>query len=136
MKLFWPLNELRVSTTILDNELGWLPSIMKEVDREILLSFWKVHILHHADKEPVVGQWIIRELRRHGYEVSPGTLYPMLARMCARDWLKLRVDSRGGLRARKEYSLTRKGREVLRLLRANVEELYREVILADQDHKS
>lgn len=108
---------------------------MKDVSREILLSFWKVHILHHAEKEPVVGQWIIRELRRHGYEVSPGTLYPMLTRMCDRDWLKVKVDPRGGLRARKEYSLTRKGREVLRLLRANVEELYREVILADGDHR-
>lgn len=109
--------------------------VIKDVEREILLSFWKVHILHHAEKEPVVGQWFIRELRRHGYEVSPGTVYPMLTRMCKRDWLKCRVDPRGGLRARKEYSLTRKGREVLRLLRANVEELYREVILDQEEHR-
>ena len=107
--------------------------VKKEVEREILLSFWKVHILHHAEKEPIVGQWVIQELRRHGYEVSPGTVYPMLNRMCERNWVKCRVDPRGGLRARKEYSLTRKGREVLRLLRANVEELYREVIL-DQEN--
>jgi DNA-binding PadR family transcriptional regulator len=59
----------------------------------------------------------------------------MLTRMCKRDWLKCRVDPRGGLRARKEYSLTRKGREVLRLLRANVEELYREVILDQEEHR-
>jgi PadR family transcriptional regulator, regulatory protein PadR len=109
---------------------------MKDVEREILLSFWKVHILHHAGKEPVVGQWIIRELRSHGYEVSPGTIYPMLARMCDRDWLKCKSDARGGLRARKEYTLTRKGREVLRLLRTKVEELYREVILAEENHES
>jgi len=32
---------------------------MNEVDREILLSFWKVHILHHAGEEPIHGQWII-----------------------------------------------------------------------------
>ena len=108
---------------------------MKDVEREILLSFWKIHILHHAEKEPVVGQWIIRELRRHGYEVSPGTLYPMLARMCDRDWLKCKVDPQGGLRARKEYSLTMKGSEVLRLLRTNVEELYRELILGEKDHE-
>ena len=109
--------------------------VKKDVEREILLSFWKVHILHHAEKETVVGQWFIRELRRHGYEVSPGTVYPMLTRMCERDWLKCRVDPRGGPRARKEYSLTRKGREVLRLLRANVEELYREVILDQEEHR-
>ncbi len=109
---------------------------MKDIEREILLSFWKVHVLHHAEKEPVIGQWIIRELRRHGYEVSPGTLYPMLTRMCERDWLKCKVDPNGGLRARKEYSLTKKGREVLRLLRSSVEELYREVILEEEDHES
>ena len=33
---------------------------------------------HHAEARPVFGQWVIRELRRHGYEVSPGTLYPLL----------------------------------------------------------
>ncbi len=104
---------------------------MKDVEREILLSFWKVHILHHARKEPIVGQWIIRELRRHQYDVSPGTLYPMLARMCERGWLKCKVDGRGGLRARKEYRLTRKGADVLRLLRTNVKELYHEVILGE-----
>lgn len=29
---------------------------MKEVSREILLSFWKVHILDHAGEEPLHGQ--------------------------------------------------------------------------------
>jgi len=106
---------------------------MKEIEREILLSFWKVHILHHAESRPVFGQWVIRELRRHGYEVSPGTLYPMLARMEERGWLKLRVDPEGGRRARKEYSLTKKGKEVLAVLRAQVEELYREVVLGEEE---
>ena len=36
---------------------------MKEVEREILLGFWKVHILHHAGEEPVYGQWILEELQ-------------------------------------------------------------------------
>jgi hypothetical protein len=39
---------------------------MKEVSREILLSFWKVHILHHAGEEPLHGQWTLNELRHHG----------------------------------------------------------------------
>ena len=106
---------------------------MKELEREILLSFWKVHILHHADSQPVFGQWVIRELWRHGYEVSPGTLYPLLNRMEERGWLELKVDSEGGPRARKEYSLTRKGKEVLPVLRSQVEELYREVVLGEEE---
>ena len=35
---------------------------MNTVNREILLSFWKVHILHHASEEPIHGQWILNEL--------------------------------------------------------------------------
>lgn len=104
---------------------------MKELEREILLSFWKVHMLHHAEHGPVVGHWAMRELRRHGYEVSPGTLYPLLARMAKRGWLRCKVDPAGGRRARKEYSLTRKGRGVLSLLRGQVKELYREVVLGE-----
>jgi PadR family transcriptional regulator PadR len=104
----------------------------KEVEREFLLGFWKLHILHHAGEEPVVGQWVMRELRRHGYEVSPGTLYPLLARMEARGWLRSKVDPDGGPRARKEYTLTREGQSVLALLRRQVEELYREVVMGDR----
>ncbi len=106
---------------------------MKDVEREILLSFWKVHILHHADTEPVIGQWVLRELRHHGYEVSPGTLYPLLARMDKRGWLRCKVDPDGGPRARREYSLTKKGREVLTLLREKVKELHREVVLGEDE---
>lgn len=106
---------------------------MKEVEREILLSFWKVHILHHAEKQPVIGQWVLRELRRHGYEVRPGTLYPLLARLRKHGWLRCKTDPDGGLRARREYSLTRKGREVLTLLREQLRERHREVVLREED---
>ncbi|MBI3983589.1 MAG: helix-turn-helix transcriptional regulator [Gemmatimonadetes bacterium] len=109
---------------------------MKEIEREVLLAFWKTHILHHAAERPVVGQWVIRELRRHGYEISPGTLYPLLARMERRGWLRCRVPPGGGRRARKEYTLTRTGRQVLRLLRRQVEELYREVCLGEEEDEA
>lgn len=104
----------------------------KEVEREFLLAFWKLHVLHHAGEERVVGQWVMRELRRHGYEVSPGTLYPLLARMERRGWLCARSDPKGGLRARREYTLTREGASVLAALRRQVEELYREVVLGGE----
>ncbi len=101
---------------------------MQEVGREILLSFWKVHILHHADAEPVHGQWILAELRRHGYEISPGTLYPLLARLARRGWLECKSDRRSGRRARKDYRLTAKGKKVLNLLRKQIQALYDEVV--------
>ena len=97
--------------------------------REILLAFWKVHILHHAAQEPIVGQWIMRELRQHGYDVSGGTLYPLLARMEQRGWLRSSADPKGGRRARREYTLTRAGRKILAVVRRQIEELHREVVL-------
>ena len=46
--------------------------------RDFFLGFIKVHILHHASREPVYGLQLIVELVRHGYNISPGTLYPVL----------------------------------------------------------
>ena len=100
---------------------------MKTETREILLSFWKVHILHHASEGPIHGQWIISELRRHGYEISPGTLYPLLNRMERYGWLSCRKNS-GGARARKDYRLTVSGRKVLKLITEQIDELYEEVV--------
>jgi PadR family transcriptional regulator, regulatory protein PadR len=96
--------------------------------REILLSFWKVHILHHASEGPVHGQWVLTELRRHGYEISPGTLYPLLHRMHRNGWLKCRKSTGRGPRSRTDYRLTAQGREVLALIRERLKELYAEVV--------
>jgi PadR family transcriptional regulator PadR len=102
---------------------------MREVEREILLSFWKVHILHHAEEGPVHGQWIASELRHHGYEISPGTLYPLLNRLARRGWLVCKRSGSDGLRARKDYRLTPKGKKVLKLVREQIKELYQEVVI-------
>lgn len=99
----------------------------QEIQREFLLSFFKVHILHHATEEPVYGQAILQELRRHGYEVSPGTIYPLLKRMAARDWLAEKDSARISAKDRQEYILTAEGKKVLAKLREKVAELYNEV---------
>jgi PadR family transcriptional regulator PadR len=100
---------------------------MTDANREVLLSFWKAHILHHAGEGGVHGQWILAELRRHGYELSPGTLYPLLARMERAGWLRSRRAG-SGARARCDYHLNAAGREVLDRVRAMVREMYREVV--------
>lgn len=101
---------------------------MNAVTREILPSFWKVHILHHADEGPVYGQWIIGELRRHGYEISPGTLYPLLQRMERRGWLKSEDTDKDNSHARRYFRLTAEGRKVLRFVRGQVSEMHHEVV--------
>jgi PadR family transcriptional regulator PadR len=101
---------------------------VKELEREILLSFWKVHILHHAAERPLHGQWMILELRRHGYDLSPGTLYPLLHRMERMGWLKSDSNPRAGKRARKDYRLSSKGAKILKLIRGQLQELHDEVM--------
>lgn len=99
----------------------------KLINREILLSFWKVHILHHATEGEVIGQWMIRELRHHGYEVSPGTLYPILKRMEANGWLTSSADPARGPKAPRAYRITAEGRAVLNVVRKQLRELGVEV---------
>jgi DNA-binding PadR family transcriptional regulator len=108
----------------------------KAVIREILLGFWKVHILHHAAEEPVVGQWILAELRRHGHDVSPGTLYPLLKRMERNGWLRCESDPASGPRGRRYYHLTPRGAAVLGVLREAVIELHHEVVEEAAEHAS
>jgi DNA-binding PadR family transcriptional regulator len=100
----------------------------KQLNREILLGFWKVHILHHAAEGPLVGQWMLHELREHGYQVSPGTLYPLLRRMEKTGWLRCRVDKKAGPKARREYFLTAVGREALKEVLVYLQELRGEVV--------
>ncbi len=100
---------------------------LKLVNREILLSFWKVHVLHHAAEGEVIGQWMLKELHHHGYEVSPGTLYPMLKRMEANGWLSSKADPARGPKAPRAYKITAEGRKVLKLVRRQLRELGVEV---------
>ena len=100
----------------------------KLLNREILLGLWKIHILHHAAEGPLVGQWMLNELREHGYHVSPGTLYPLLRRMERTGWLRCRVDKKGGPKARREYFLTEPGRKALKEVLVYLQELRSEVI--------
>jgi PadR family transcriptional regulator PadR len=95
------------------------------LEREFLLAFWKIHILHHAGEQGVYGQWMLEELRRHGYRLSPGTLYPMLARMERHGWLRASTPTRP--RSPRVYRLTPRGRKVLAHLLASLDELYEEV---------
>jgi PadR family transcriptional regulator PadR len=95
------------------------------VAREFLLAFWKLHILHHAGEGGVYGQWMLEELAEHGYRLSPGTLYPMLALMERHGWLRSSAPARAT--AARRYMLTAAGRATLARLRDALDELYEEV---------
>lgn len=103
-------------------------------DREFRLAFCKLHVLHHAAKGPIYGLWMLQELGEHGHTLSPGTLYPLLARMEKNGWL--RSHSKGSARERKDYRITPSGRRLLKQLRGEVAELYRELVLGEEPEHS
>jgi DNA-binding PadR family transcriptional regulator len=104
------------------------PLDSKLLTREILLGFWKVHILHHAAERPIIGQWVLTELRRHGYDISPGTLYPLLKRLERNGWLRSETAVGQGKRRRRYYLLTKRGAAVLDVLRDTAIELHHEIV--------
>lgn len=97
------------------------------LDREFFLGFIKIHILYHAAKEPIFGVAIAEELARHGYRLSPGTLYPTLHRLERDDYLESYAEVVNG-RLRKYYRATAKGKAVLEPSRRKILELVNEVI--------
>ena len=71
---------------------------------------------------------MIEELGRHGYKLSPGTLYAMRHAMEKNGYLVSHGDSGGpGGRRRRRYRVTGHGREALALARQRLRELVGEV---------
>jgi len=97
------------------------------LDREFFLGFIKIHILYHASKEPIFGAEMTQELGRHGYNISPGTLYPTLHRLEKEGYLKNSSRVVDG-RVRKYYRVTAEGKQVLEQSRKRIRELVAEVI--------
>jgi len=89
---------------------------------DLLSGLVRLHILHHAAEHPIYGQWMIDELARHGYRLSPGTLYPMLAKMERDGYLNSQTE-REGRTSRKFYTITQKGCEGLSLARLRLRAL-------------
>jgi len=87
----------------------------------------RLHILHHACEGEIHGAWIRDELARHGHDISPGTLYPVLHRMQADGLLASHEELVEG-RTRRLYRATAAGRTELDSCRHALQELADEVL--------
>ncbi|MEN0642410.1 PadR family transcriptional regulator [Alkalicoccobacillus gibsonii] len=96
------------------------------VIRKLFLGFIQIHILHHAKEHPVYGVWMVEELKEHGYEISSGTLYPILHSMES-DGLLSKEDRNVEGKIRKYYSITKQGEDVLVEARNKAYELFKEI---------
>ena len=95
--------------------------------RDFFLGFVRIHVLHHAALEPVYGLAMIDELKGHGYEVSPGTLYPILHEMEEAGLLEREERVVEG-RVRKYYTATGGGVAALAEAKEKIQELVEEVL--------
>jgi PadR family transcriptional regulator PadR len=81
-------------------------------DQDLYGGLIRLHILHHASKGPVFGLWFIEELARHGYKLSPGTLYPLLHALERKGYSAINKRTLGKSSSRM-YRATPLGRKVL-----------------------
>jgi PadR family transcriptional regulator PadR len=106
-----------------------------EFRKQISQAFWlgmaKLLALHQASLGPIYGGRLSKYFRSLGYEISPGSLYPMLHSLEKANLLQCRIKIFKG-RARKYYELTPEGQDCLEALRQEVSGIVREVILGDR----
>ncbi len=95
--------------------------------KELMKAAVFIHVLHHASEEPIHGAWMSEELAGHGYDISPGTLYPTLHRMEA-DGLLVSDHVTIEGRVLRTYRTTPAGDEALAEARRAVRELAEEVL--------
>jgi PadR family transcriptional regulator PadR len=96
-------------------------------DRDLYSGLIRLHILHHAVEGPVFGLGMVEELARHGYRISPGTLYPLLHGLARKGYLRA-TEERDGKSRRRIYRATPLGRRTLEAAKLKVRELFGELI--------
>jgi DNA-binding PadR family transcriptional regulator len=99
-------------------------------DQDLYSGLIRLHILHHAVREPVFGLALIEELGRHGYKLSAGTMYPLLHGLEKKGYLKS-AKERSEKRYRRVYRATAKGRRALEAAKGSVRELFGELFEDD-----
>lgn len=105
-----------------------------DLKKQISQTFWqglvKLIVLHQANLGPVYGGRLIKYFRSLGYNLSPGSLYPLLHSLEKANLMHCRIRIFRG-RARKYYELTPAGQACLEALRQEVRGIVTEVILGD-----
>ena len=96
-------------------------------DKDLYSGLIRLHVLHHACEEPIFGTGIIEELARHGYRLSPGTLYPLLHGLEKKGYLESSEENEGR-QTRRVYRATAKGHKALAAAKVKVHELFSELL--------
>jgi len=92
-------------------------------DKGLYAGLMRLHILHEASQMEVCGAWVTDKLHERGYQISPGTLYPMLHGLEKKGYLSS-YKERVGKTMRRIYNITPEGMEVLRDAKGKVQDLF------------
>lgn len=98
-----------------------------DVVRDFRRGAVRLHVLHHAAEGEVSGAWMAEELGRHGYRISPGTLYPLLHDLEDAGLVVSEERLERG-RVLRYYTATDDGRQTLSEARAALAELAAELL--------
>jgi PadR family transcriptional regulator PadR len=102
--------------------------ISREIHRDFIQGMVKIFLLHQASLGPIYGNKMNKTLRSLGYQISPGSLYPLLHALEKSGLFHSRIRVFKG-RLRKYYLLTEQGHLCLSRLRQDLGELVATVIL-------
>jgi len=96
-------------------------------DRDLYSGLIRLHVLHHGAQGPIFGLGMMEELARHGYRISPGSLYPLLHALEKKGYLRSTQRVNGKSR-RTVYRATLQGRKALEAAKSKVRELFHELM--------
>jgi PadR family transcriptional regulator PadR len=116
---FWTATRYRMEKTTSDYD-------DPAVDRDLYSGLMRLHILHHAVEGPIFGLGMLEELGRHGYRISPGTLYPLLHGLEKKGYIRA-SERRDGKSLRRVYRATPLGRKALAAAKVRVREFIGEL---------
>jgi PadR family transcriptional regulator PadR len=102
-----------------------------DVKQHLMHSFWqgilKFFVLHQSAQSPVYGGKLKKQLQDWDYDISPGSLYPLLHALEKALLLKSRIKIFKG-RARKYYEITDEGRAVLTEMREELADVLARIL--------
>ena len=102
--------------------------ISRQIHRDFIQGMVKIFILHQASLGPIYGNKMSKALQSLGYQISPGSLYPLLHTLEKSGLFHSRIRVFKG-RLRKFYELTEQGYLCLSALRQDLGGLVETVIL-------
>ena len=92
-------------------------------DKGLYAGLMRLHVLQEAKQGKICGAWVTDQLRNRGYEISPGTLYPMLHGLEQKGYLSSHKE-RVRKTMRRIYVITSRGEAVLEEAKGKVQELF------------